>query len=238
MHLSADALSAANDPLEEHGDVGELLARHFHLHSQDMQQTLDSIVESATDVVEPAHFAGLITVTRGHLIPRATCGEPPYVLDVLQQQIGSGPCLSAAASQQLVCIDDTLDEERWVEFTVRAAELDVRSVICLPLWVSDDVLGTLSLYSRDARVFGPYLRLTEIFAAHAALALATAQLVGQLRSALVNRDVIGQAKGILMERHRITADAAFQRLSATSQATNRKLFEVCVALAETGVLPG
>jgi GAF domain-containing protein len=234
---SADAFSEANSPVEAHWTVGEQLARQFHLHSQDMQQTLDTIVESATDIVEPAHYGGLITVTRGHMTPQATCGEPPYVLDVLQQQTGSGPCLTAAASQQLVCIDDTRDEPRWPEFTARAVELGVRSVICVPLWVSEDVLGTLSLYSQQERVFGPYVQVTGLVAAHAALALATATLVQQLRTAFLNRDIIGQAKGILMERHRITADDAFRRLSAASQATNRKLFEICASLAETGALP-
>ena len=100
-----------------------------------------------------------------------------------QQHTGSGPCLTAAASQQLVCIDDTHDEQRWPEFTARAVELGVRSVICVPLWVSEDVLGTLSLYSQQDRVFGPYVQVTELVAAHAALALATATLVQQLRSA-------------------------------------------------------
>jgi hypothetical protein len=53
-----------------------------------------------------------------------------------------------------------------------------------------------------------------------------------------NRDVIGQAKGILMARHSITADAAFGVLSRVSQAENMKLAEIARHLAETGTLPG
>jgi len=44
----------------------------------------------------------------------------------------------------------------------------------------------------------------------AAIALAEAQRTDQLNPALANRDMIGQAKGILMERNRITAEAAFK----------------------------
>ena len=45
----------------------------------------------------------------------------------------------------------------------------------------------------------------------------------QLREALESRDVIGQAKGILMEREKVTADDAFNMLRRASQHLNRKL---------------
>ncbi|MFY1689591.1 ANTAR domain-containing protein [Plantactinospora sp. WMMB782] len=50
------------------------------------------------------------------------------------------------------------------------------------------------------------------------------------------RDLIGQAKGILMERYRLTADQAFVLLARTSQHTNVKVAEVARILAETGEL--
>jgi AmiR/NasT family two-component response regulator len=58
--------------------------------------------------------------------------------------------------------------------------------------------------------------------------------VTQLHRALETRDVIGQAKGILMERHRLSAEAAFERLVHESQTRNRKLHDIARALAETG----
>jgi AmiR/NasT family two-component response regulator len=73
----------------------------------------------------------------------------------------------------------------------------------------------------------------------AAIALAEAQRTGQLHTALGNRDLIGQAKAILMERHRMTADAAFGYLSqAASQDVNMKLTAVAQHLVETGELLG
>jgi AmiR/NasT family two-component response regulator len=59
-----------------------------------------------------------------------------------------------------------------------------------------------------------------------------------MHDALGNRDIIGQAKGILMERHGITADAAFSVLSRVSQAENIKVAEIARRLVETGKLPG
>jgi len=61
----------------------------------------------------------------------------------------------------------------------------------------------------------------------------TEQVAG-LEVALLTRDIIGQAKGILMERYRITADEAFDRLRTASQHRNRKLRDLAEELASTG----
>ena len=53
-----------------------------------------------------------------------------------------------------------------------------------------------------------------------------------LRIALKTRDVIGQAKGILMERHGLDADEAFDRLTTMSQDANIKLRDVAEHLVE------
>jgi ANTAR domain/Manganese containing catalase len=100
-------------------------------------------------------------------------------------------------------------------------------------------LGALSLYADQVAAFTDlHERVMILLATFAAPALAEAQRAGQLQEALGNRDVIGQAKGILMERHSITADTAFGVLSRVSQAENMKLAEIARHLTETGKLPG
>jgi AmiR/NasT family two-component response regulator len=61
--------------------------------------------------------------------------------------------------------------------------------------------------------------------------------VESLKQAVLSRDVIGQAKGILMERYRITADEAFDRLRVASQHLNRRVHDLAVDLANTGQWP-
>jgi len=58
--------------------------------------------------------------------------------------------------------------------------------------------------------------------------------VEHLRRALASRDVIGQAKGVLMERFKITADEAFGLLVQASQHRNVRVAELAFELAETG----
>jgi AmiR/NasT family two-component response regulator len=59
-----------------------------------------------------------------------------------------------------------------------------------------------------------------------------------LEEALLSRDVIGQAKGILMERFHLTSDQAFEELRVSSQKFNRKVRELAAELAETGEWSG
>jgi AmiR/NasT family two-component response regulator len=52
-----------------------------------------------------------------------------------------------------------------------------------------------------------------------------------IETALQSRDVIGQAKGILMERGHVDAQAAFSELVAMSQTLNEKLRDVAQRIA-------
>jgi len=75
-----------------------------------------------------------------------------------------------------------------------------------------------------------------LFAVHAALALACARMQEQLQEGLRSRDLIGQAKGILVERHSVDAEAAFRALRKTSQDRNVELRDLAarvVRQAET-----
>jgi GAF domain-containing protein len=216
----------------------EILARALHVKNAELEPTLEAIASTAVTMLSPARYAALTVLSRGELIPRASTGEPPLLLDRLQQKLGDGPCIHAAKYQSVFRIDDTGEDDRWPEFCAEAARLEVRSMLCVPLWIDERGLGALSLFADRAAAFSDlHERVAVLLAAFAALALAEAQRAGQMHDALGNRDIIGQAKGVLMERHRITADAAFGVLSRVSQAENRKLAEVARRLVETGELP-
>jgi GAF domain-containing protein len=218
-------------------DAVAVVARALHVADARLQPTLDAVVSTAAATT--GLDTGLVLVRRGKLIPQATTGRAPHLLDRTQQELGAGPCIEAAQRQSVVQIADTLAEARWREFCTRAAALGVRSVLCVPLWVDERCLGTLSLFAeRPAAFTDRDERVTTLFATLAAVALADAQRAEQLRAALDSRDLIGQAKGILMERERITAAAAFDRLAEQSQLRNVKLTVVARRLVETGELLG
>ncbi len=131
-------------------------------------------------------------------------------------------------------------DERWPTFGPDAAARGIGSLISYKL-AADDTVGALNLYGRRPRAFDDGGRdaasLLAIFAS-VVLASTHARLQAvQLRQALESRDVIGQAKGILMERERVTADAAFDMLRRASQQVNRKLRDLAEDIASTGEEP-
>ena len=217
----------------------EVLARALHVKDARLEPALQAIVSAAVQTVSPAQDAGLILVIRGELVPQATTGRPSQLLDQLQRTLKDGPCISAAEEQALVRVEDMRREDRWPEVAAAARDLGVHSMLCVPLWVHEQRLGALSLYAPQAGAFGDADEpVTRLFATLAALALAEAQRTDQLYAALDSRDVIGQAKGILIERYRITAEMAFQLLSRASQRANLKLAAIARNLVDTGELPG
>jgi GAF domain-containing protein len=215
------------------------LARALHVEDARLQPTLDAITAHAAAAHPAAKDAGLILLIGGKLIPQATTGKAPQILDIQQQETGQGPCIEAAREQTLICVNDLRRDARWPEFSAKAQACGISSMLCAPLWISERTLGALTLYAAQPAAFSAHdERIIELFATLAALALAEAQRTEHLRSALVNRDVIGQAKGIIMERYKTTPDAAFSTLTRSSQNRNIKLHEVARQLIETGELPG
>ena len=101
----------------------EILARALHVKNAELEPTLEAIASTAVTMLSPARYAGLTILSRGELIPRATTGEPPLLLDRLQQRLGDGPCISAAKHQSVFRIEDTLQDPRWPEFSAEAARL-------------------------------------------------------------------------------------------------------------------
>ncbi len=118
-------------------------------------------------------------------------------------------------------------------------------MLAFRLFASEETLGALDLYSGRRGAFDESARaLGTVFAAHAALALAGAQVherdlaeAAGLREALSSRDVIGQAKGILMATRHIDADAAFHLLRTASQTRNEKVLQIAEDVVSTGSLP-
>jgi AmiR/NasT family two-component response regulator len=106
-------------------------------------------------------------------------------------------------------------------------------MLSFQLYVEGDNLGALNLYARTAGAFtddSEHVGL--LVAAHAAVAYSGAQTEAQLRRAIGSRDLIGQAKGILMERFDVDADRAFAILVAFSQDSHVKLHEVADRLTQ------
>jgi GAF domain-containing protein len=131
-----------------------------------------------------------------------------------------------------------LPADRWRIFAELAERAGMHSVWSLPLKVRDRTTGALNLYSAAAEgVEGSSAETSRLLAREASVVLANAsalmtaeQANHQLLEALMTRDVIGQAKGILMAREGLSADEAFDVMRRASQRTNRKLRDMAAEI--------
>jgi len=185
-------------------------------------------VTGALSLVPGTSWAGISLIQGKRVTVEASSHDLVVELDQLQSDFGEGPCLSAIHQQHTVHVTDLAEPgQPWPRFATTAVERGVRSMMSLRLFVRRETLGALNLYAArpDAFTLDAEI-LADLVAQHTAVALAGATHEHHLNAALVNRDLLGQAKGILMQRDRLTALQAFQLLVHTSQETNMKIADV------------
>jgi GAF domain-containing protein len=215
------------------------VARKLQQEHGDVEATLQAITSSATQTVPNAEACGIsYVIARSEIESRAWTSDLPRDVDSLQERLKQGPCLDAVWEQEIVRADDVGADERWPQFAQEAAHLGVGSMMCFQLFIQGDQLGAMNLYSRTPGAFDDECQdIGQILASHAAVALAGAEHEENLRAGMSHRDLIGQAKGILMERHKLTANQAFGVLARVSQELNRKLVDIAHELTDTGAIP-
>lgn len=228
------------------GGAGEALERlgRMALRDMTMESLLQAVADTAKSVLPGNPEASIFVRTPRRAVTVVSTGQLAMDLDEVQYAQGQGPCLHAAASQELTEIQDTREDPRWPDYVRRAAERGNLSSLSVPLVIADDTSGALNIYAREPHAFDEESRAAATgFAPYAAVAIGNMQeyesaqnMVGNLQAALDSRAVIDQAKGILMERHKITADQAFQLLAHASMTTNVKVRDVADHLVRTGEL--
>ncbi|WP_406829757.1 GAF and ANTAR domain-containing protein [Pedococcus sp. KACC 23699] len=198
--------------------------------------TLQLIVDLAVATVPGCEHAGISFVRRRKISTPAASDAVALRVDAVQFEVGQGPCLDAIDVDRIFRSDDLATETRWPDFARRAhAETGVTSMLGVRLFARDRTIGALNLMSSKPSAFDDEsLSTAALFAAMASVALNAAQTEETLQLALRSRDIIGQAMGILMERHRITDQEAFHRLSAASQNLNVRLKDVADQVVFTG----
>lgn len=164
---------------------------------------------------------------RGAMTTVASTNDTVLKMDAHQYETGEGPCLAAASEGHWFHVESLAEEERWPTFTPLAIKEGIASILSTPLLGAKRPVGALNIYSHTVGSFGPpEQELAGLFATQASAILADAGLevseaeVGtRVFDALLVREVIAQAQGVLMARQHVSADAAAAQLhrSARSQ---------------------
>lgn len=211
------------------------IAGEMRRQSDDTETAVRSMTKYAVDAIPGAEYASVTLVSHGEIETPVIIGDLGGEADELQRRLGEGPCIRAAVDDVTVWIEDMHTEERWPRFAAAAADIGIRSMACFFLYLDGDDFGALNLHSTRPGAFTSEARLLgELFAAHAATAFGAVQEKQQLRAALSSRDIIGQAKGMIMERYKLDSGEAFALLARLSQDTNTKLVDVAAQIVVAG----
>jgi transcriptional regulator with GAF, ATPase, and Fis domain len=201
------------------------------LAEPDVQRTLDKMCVLLVDTVEGCDHSVVTLVRNQHLDSPAASDDVGPSVDAIQFEVHEGPCVEAITEHHTVVTDDLVTETRWPQFSRRAVEATgVRSTMAFRLFVAGDTLGSLNLYSKQPRAFtDESWAVGTIFAAHASVALRAARTkedLARLREVVETRELIGQAKGILMGRRGISSEAATELLCRGAERLKIELREL------------
>jgi GAF domain-containing protein len=227
-------------------DLDEALERlgRIRLADHSMPSLLDLVVSLARRSL-PGRPEASVTLMKGSRpYTAAFSGTLAKELDESQYGHGYGPCLEAATTGEIVDVPDTRTDDRWPGYIESAARHGCLSSLSMPLPLHEGVTGGLNVYAREPAAFDADSReRAPRLAAYAAVAAGNMLVyedalarAANLEVALRSRAVIDQAKGMLMERFRMTPDQAFQALAQVSMESNRKVRDVAERFVESGEL--
>ena len=204
----------------------------------DLDETLHRITSAAVRVLPEVEQASItILHSDGSLDTSAETAEMILKLDAQQYELQEGPCYQAAMESSHVVAPNLVADERFPRYSRIAVDAGVRSQAGIRLFDSSAARGALNLYSSKVGAFEDLGMLSDLFASQAALAIAYASEVSDLRRAMRTRETIGKAVGIVMERYKLADDRAFAFLARVSQHRNVKLNKVAeevIKANETG----
>jgi GAF domain-containing protein len=216
------------------------------LVGRDLAEVLAEITGIARRAIPGSEATSITLIRRDEPFTAAHDGQLALDADELQYQRDYGPCVDAGRSGQLFLVADMRTEQRWSDYGQHAASHGVGSSLSVPLPFQAGTVGALNNYSTRSNAFGEDdVAVGEEVASWVALAVGNASAAASAADeaadmlvAMATRGTIEQAKGILMERYKLTPDQAFNLLSKASQHTGSKLRDVAQELVRTGELPG
>jgi GAF domain-containing protein len=211
------------------------------LSPETVETSLGLLGSLAQDTVPGATGAGVTIVDDRGRRSWGSTDDRVRRADAVQYELDEGPCLTAAATRQLIRMDDLTDDPRWPRWAAAAVRLGLRAAMSTPMVAGDVSLGALKVY---AEVPGPFDAAAEhrlrLFATQAAIFVTNLQtheraerLSEPMRQAIRGRDSINMAKGLLMGRNGVDEDTAFRLLLARAEQEDTSVARTAQVLIES-----
>jgi GAF domain-containing protein len=219
------------DPTDLAKSIGALGSLH---PERGLARTLQQVTDGAKQLFR-ADAAGLMLIdAEGQLRWASASDQTAQTVENEQERLAQGPCAVAFSQRLPAAIRNIHTEPDWAEFTQVLISEGVCAALSVPVELDGGIIGTLDIYARDPRDWDPsevaalqaYAGLMASLLSAATTAQVKGRLADQLQAALEHRWLIEQAKGVIMGREQVDAQAAFERLRGAARSSTRRLADV------------
>ncbi len=210
------------------------------LITETLQDLLGQVARLYEDLCAPHSSVSVSIGCPGDPEQVATASQFAQQMDGAQQAAHEGPSRDAWASDAVVHVANIHHDSRWPDLAVEAESLDVATVFSAPIHAGPELIGVLTIYSgMEFEDDEATIDLLVLLADSAGAVIEQVNEEGrlkdltcQLKEAMASREIIEQAKGILMGRFNCSAQEALTRLSKVSQNRNIRMRLVAQALVD------
>lgn len=187
------------------------------LTPMDLDHTLGRITTAAVESLPDVDYAS-ITVRHvdGTLETVAPTDEVLCDLDAKQYELREGPCYEAATDAVHITAPDLATDQRFPNYGEVALQAGIRAQAGLRLFDAPTSQGALNLYSRTVGTFSDFSSVAALFSHQSAMVIEYAREIQNLQAAVRDRDTVGRAVGIAMERYELPDKRAFALLTRLS----------------------
>ncbi|MGI5236612.1 GAF and ANTAR domain-containing protein [Dactylosporangium sp. CA-139066] len=207
--------------------------------SDDLDEALEDLVETAADLVEGASWCAVTLVRSGG--PSTAAASPGLPEALLDGEGDGGPSMEAIRTRDLILADDLAAETRWPSWRTRALAAGVKAVLSVPVDIDEQVIGALTVFCAEPGRFNSDVGLAAMLVAeHAGLLLSAvldrgrrAGAHAELTEALADGETVNRAVGIMMVQRACSAEAALEVLRSTASRLDLPLTTVAARLVQT-----
>lgn len=181
---------------------------------------LEAVVALVKRTIEGCDAAGVCLVVDGEPTSVAVSDRLAMEIDLVQYRTAQGPCLAAISDAQMIRIDVLERDNRFAHFAPGALDLDLSSVLSVPLAANGRTVGALNMYSRHPNAFDARSEeAVRPMADYAAEVISTSpiyayslDMVDGLAESIESQALIDQATGVLMATEERTGAQALDQL--------------------------
>lgn len=210
------------------------------LHDFDMVELLTQLVEHCAQLLDVSSAGLLLVDPHGQLHLMAATSDQTQHLELFQLQSAEGPCLDCFASGEPISVADIrAAAQRWPLFVPAALDAGFASVHAVPMRAAGSVLGALNLFGTRVGELNEADQLVAQTLAHIACVAIVQEhsptpssVVPHLRTALVSRVLVEQAKGYLSESLGVSVADAFALLRDYARNSDDHLSEIARRIIE------